>query len=393
MKILIAGSGISGLTSAISLALRGEEVELLEQSQTPQEYGGGLQLSANGCKILESLGVLDQLTTLSFSPDHIEMRIGSSGKLVFQLEIKRTSVDRWGAPYIHIHRGDLIEALMSRLNELSPNSLKLNSRLQSYEHTDKGVIAHLSSGEKLHCDILIAGDGIRSTVRQQMHPTHQNRFTGYTAWRSQVPLTKLSGDSVPKSACVWVGNKSHAVTTRVKGGDIVNFVGITSQQDWQEEDWKIEGTQQEALNDFTNWHPLIGNILENSNNLYRWAIFDHAPLPHWSDSNVVLIGDAAHPILPSMAQGAVMAIEDGYILAQLLNEHGANPTTLKLFETTRKNRIETVRRLSSSNLNLFHHCTPFGIATRYLPLWIISRIAPTLLHRRHDKIYNYFFRG
>jgi len=213
------------------------------------------------------------------------------------------------------------------------------------------------------------------------------RFTGNVAWRAVVPIEKLGEHVPPSTGCIWAGAGKHAVTTRVKGGRSVNFVGIVEQDNWREEGWKLEGSKEDALQDFGNWNPLLRKIIEESDTLYRWALFDRAPLKKWSDGNVVLLGDAAHPMLPSLAQGAVQSIEDAYVLAQELGRSKNVAAGCERYFSERIERTSRVQKGAAANVRMFHRSTSLSQALTYIPMWMISQFFPSLLHRRNDWLY------
>ena len=232
----------------------------------------------------------------------------------------------------------------------------------------------------------MAADGIHSNLRQQITVNDKARFTGNVAWRAVVPVDRLRNPP-PLSACVWTGEGKHAVTTRVRGGEWVNFVGIVEQDDWQVEGWRVKGSSSEALQDFGNWNDSITDIIQRSGDLYRWALLDRPPLPKWSDKAAVLIGDAAHAMLPSMAQGAVQCIEDAWVLAEC-HEKNCNATTANQeFYHQRIGRTQRIQAQSAANLRLFHKRGLLNQVACYAPIWLAGKLLPEAVYRRNDWIY------
>lgn len=387
-KIIISGAGIAGLATAIACRLHGFKIAVYEQASEISEVGAGLQVSANGFKVLQALGVIPHLQNSYFEPENIELRIGETGQQVFAIPMKGLSEKRWGAPYIHIHRADLMNGLLARLEELAPQCIHLNTRITHYKETETTVLAYDQQGNEINADLLIGADGIHSAVREQLLGNDNPRFTGNIAWRVTVPISRLTSPP-PPNACVWVGDQKHAVTTRIKSGKVVNFVGIVEQSHWQEEGWKIKGSKEQALADFKHWDSTVTDIINASDEFYRWALFDRAALPTWHAQQVVLVGDAAHPMLPSMAQGAVQALEDAWILAQHLNKEPNTRQALRDYFATRYKRTKKIQTLSARNLRLFHKKP--GIQRNLLlkPAQLIAAINPNLLHKRHDWVYGY----
>ena len=388
-QALIVGGGIGGLCAAISLRLTGWDVQVFEQASQITEIGAGLQVSPNGVKILERIGVMERLNSALFEPEAIEIRMGISGRPILYLPMKGAAAQRWGAPYIQVHRADLITALLARLEALQRGAVQTGCAVRGYAPCKDGAEVILTNGQRIQADLVIGADGIHSKIRHQMLGPDAPRFTGNYAWRALVPKAQLDALAPPPSGCIWAGPKKHAVTTYVRGGDVVNFVGIVEQTIWREESWSRTGDRQEALADFDGWAPPITAILEQAEVLHKWALFDRDPLPQWHDGHVVLIGDAAHPMLPSMAQGAVQSLEDGYHLARTLGAaEGANiPVACARHYAQRIARTIKVQRVSAENLQLFHKSSRAAQMMSYAPIWLAGQLTPSLVHRRNDWLY------
>ena len=392
MKAAIAGGGIGGLTAAICLLKAGWDVTVFEQALEISEIGAGIQISPNGVKILERLGMMAELEDALFEPEAIELRIGASGREVFYLPLKGVAEKRWGARYIQIHRADLINGLLAVIDQLQLGVVKTGRTVTGYEKTEQGVQINLADEGTLHFDLLVGADGVRSNIRSQMLGKDQPRFTGNVAWRAIVPIEKLQDHVPPPTGCIWAGAGKHAVTTRIKGGSMVNFVGIVEQEDWREEGWKLEGAKEDALRDFGGWNPLLGKIIQETDTLYRWALFDRAPLERWSDGPVVLLGDAAHPMLPSLAQGAVQSIEDAYVLAQELGKTDSISDACRSYFARRIERTSRVQKGAAANVRMFHRRHWFSQFLTYGPMRLVSQFAPSLLHRRNDWLFGKEFK-
>ena len=387
MKALIAGAGIGGLASAIALALRGCEVAVFEQAPELTEIGAGLQISPNGWHVLQALGVSDGLRATLFEPEAIEMRMGQGGAEVFRLPMRGYARDRWGAPYIHIHRADLVAALEARLLGLHTGSIHTGHAVVSYEQTEGAASLTLADGTKYVGDIIIGADGLHSVIRTQMLGADTPRYTGNVAWRAVVPIEALGALEPPPTACVWVGHKRHAVTTRLRAGTLANFVGMVETDVPAEESWRAEGHRADAQAAFDGWAPEIRAILEKADVLHHWALFDRAPLPRWHEGRVAVMGDAAHPMLPSMAQGAVQALEDAWVLSKSLEEHATPQEGFAAFYKQRIDRVSRVQKGSAANARLFHHAHTPGRWAFYRPMGLAARLAPNAFHARQDWVY------
>lgn len=389
MRAIIVGGGIGGLAAACALALRGWRVEVLEQAEALEEVGAGLQISPNGTKVLNALGVMDSLEPALFEPISVDLRLGQSGRAVFSIPMQRIARSRWGAGYFQVHRADLVEALRARLEALQADAIRLGVKVYGYRQDASGICALKSQEESEPADLLIGADGIRSVIKRQMLGQVGPRFTGNVAWRTVVPVDQLGDHAPPRSGVVWAGSGRHAVTTYLRAGALVNFVGIVEQDNWRGEGWHHSGDPQHAKADFNGWHPSISAILNAAGPMHRWALFDHAKLPRWSDGRAVLLGDAAHPMLPSMAQGAVMALEDAWVLARSLDGAAEPAEAAQRFYDARISRVTGVQRRSAANARLFHLPNALVRSFAYSPLWAASRMAPSMLQGLQDRIYGH----
>tara|TARA_R110000787_G_scaffold14647_1_gene45024 strand:- start:5786 stop:6991 length:1206 start_codon:yes stop_codon:yes gene_type:complete len=389
MKILIAGGGIGGLTAALALTQFGHDVVVLEQAEALGEVGAGLQISPNGMKVFEALGMSDRIAANAFQPEGIELRMGRSGRVVFDIPLGLSAADRWGAPYLHLHRADLVDALAAELAERAPGAVRLGAKIASYTQDGQSVTVTLEDGTHVDGGVLVGADGIHSVVRGAMLGPDKPRFTGNVAWRAVVPIERLGDDLPPPTACAWVGKGRHAVTYRLRGGALANFVGVVEHDGWQVESWSGEGLREDALRDFAGWHPVITNMIRQADVLNRWALYDRPDLPRWHDGRVVLLGDACHPMLPFLAQGAVMAIEDAWVLAARLSEGGDVTHALAAYERDRRGRTAAVQAGARNNAKLFHRHNPVTQLATYGPMWLAGRAAPGFVHSRNDWIYGH----
>jgi salicylate hydroxylase len=383
MKVLVAGGGIAGLAAACAVALRGCDVEVYERAPALTEIGAGLQISPNGWRVLEALGVTDHLASKLFEPEAIELRMGRSGRRVWSLPMGQAARDRWRAPYVLVHRADLVEALATRLNELSPGALRLNVGIAGY----KGNALLFDDGPSKKADVIIGADGLHSIIREHMLGPEKPTFTGNVAWRAVVPLDALGRDAPPEAVTVWAGNGRHAVTTRIRAGDMVNFVGMVETPEPGPEGWRITGTAEDAMRDFHDWARPIRRVIEEAQVLHRWALFARAPLPRWNDGSVILIGDAAHPMLPSFAQGAVQALEDAWVLAGLLVQEQDPATAGATFYQNRIQHVSRVQAMSQQNARMFHKAGGMRGLVYYGGMAAVTGVAPSIIRARQDWVY------
>ena len=389
MKILISGGGIGGLTAALCFLHHGAEVTVLEQAPELGEVGAGIQIPPNAMKVFAALGLDAALAEIAFRPLAIEARMGRSGLELFQIPLTEYAVNRWGAPYLHIHRADYIAVLAAALRAQSPDALQLGGEVAGYCQTEEAVEVRLADGRRISGDALIGADGIHSPVREQMLGAEKPIFTGNVAWRAVVPMAALGAHAPRPTACAWMGPGKHCVTYRLRRGTLANFVGVVERDDWTTESWTERGTRGEALADFADWHPTITRLLGEADTLYRWALFDRAPLPRWVDGRVALLGDAAHPMLPFMAQGAAMAVEDAWVVAREVTQKTSPARGLEAYQHLRQTRASRVQAGSRANAKTFHKRRILGQLATYGPMWLAGKFAPMAVHRRQDPLYGY----
>ena len=391
MKVLIAGAGIGGLTSALCLLQRGFEVQIFERAPSLGEVGAGIQLPPNAMKVFEKLGISEALKKAAFAPNALEARLGEDGRKVFSVPIEAR---RWGGPYLTIHRADYIEVLKSQVLKQSPKSLKFNTNVVSYNSSSAGIAFQTSSGEMVSGDVLIGADGIKSAIRGQMLGAGKPRFTGNVAWRAVVPASALN--AAPRhTSCAWFGRGKHAVTYPLRGGELVNFVGVVERDEPLNEGWRERGKLSVLQADFAQWDSYLAEVINaiSPDDLFRWGLYDRAPLERWTDGHTALLGDAAHPMLPFMAQGAAMAVEDAWVLADELSNSDDIGAALSHYENRRKPRASMAQAASRANMKTFHQRSTLGQIMTYGPMWLAGSYAPSIIRRRLDKYYAYDVTG
>lgn len=392
MKVLIAGGGIAGLTAAISLALRGASVDILEQSDRLGDVGAGIQLSANAMHVMRKIGLAEQLEQTACEPISGTLRQFKTGKPYFSTPLKHAHQQRYGAKYLHIHRADLIAALYEKAQSMGV-TLHLGQRLASYNQDMNGITAISHSGQAFTAGLLIGADGIHSCVRDAIlkkYTTNTNsaEFTHQVAWRGLVPSDRVPKALISPDANVWLGPKRHFVAYYLRGGDLINFIAIEERNAWTQESWTTQGNIEELRSAFADWDPAIGQLLQATQDCYLWGLFDRPPLPSWHDGRAVLIGDACHPMLPFMAQGGAVSIEDAYILADQLTTQTNLQRALKAYEAIRKPRATMVQTLSKSNAKIYHASGRTGELKKRVQFCVANAI-PQIANLRLDKIYGH----
>lgn len=391
MKIAIIGAGIGGLTAALCLHRHGFDVQIFERHSTLEEVGAGIQIGPNGCKVLRKLGLLEQVQHLAFVPQAADMRLGDTGRVIFSLPLAKQCEQRYGAPYLNIHRADLQNVLTHAVQQQMPHALQLGYELKDLRQDPQQVHLAFVNGHHVSTDLVIGADGVRSKVRQQVFNIEDGHFTGMAAWRMTIPSERLAKHLIPPKATVWVGAGKHLVTYYVRGGQLVNVVGVVEQSSWPYDEWICQGSKQDLLNDYQGWHSIIQQLLQagDDTEFYQWALREIKPLDSWSLGRVSLLGDACHAMLPFMAQGAVMAIEDAWVLAQQLKQHTPPQFSkaLATYEQLRKGRTSKVQATARRNGQLYHQSSRVGQGVFYSPLWLASRFMPDFFAKQLDWLF------
>src|SRR3984957_15519717 len=251
---------------------------------------------------------------------------------------------QYGAPYYHFHRADLI-ALLAKA--FGPKDIKLGRRLVDIEQDESGVTAHFQDGASERGDFLIGADGIHSRVRERLFGEEKPRFSGQIAYRGLAPAERVAHLRLPLDVTNWVGPDGHFVHYYVSAGRFLNFIAVSEEATWTRERWSDRGSISDAAKNYEGWHPQVATILTAVDERFKWALFDRNPLPEWTQGRVTLLGDACHPMLPFMAQGAAQAIEDGATLAACLKNTAFNvPTAFQAYVASRKPRTTILQERS-----------------------------------------------
>jgi len=354
-RVLVAGGGIGGLTAALALLRMGCDVEVFEQAPELKELGAGLQLAANGTRALYALGVGEELKALSCEAEGKEIRLWNSGETWKLHDLGKVSVERYGYPYLTVYRPDLLGVLERAVRREKPGAIHLGAKCVGFEQTSDSVTVRLEDGGAVEADALIGADGVHSRVRQGLFGPDKPEFTGVVAWRGIVPMEALPRHMARMVGSNWVGPGGHVVHYPLRGGKVMNFVGAQERSDWRVESWTARGTQEELRADYAGWHDDVHALIRNIPIPYKWALMVRAPMERWTIGRVSLLGDACHSMVPFLAQGANMAIEDGYILARALTESDADvPARLQTYERARRERTRRAVEGSAANIQRFH---------------------------------------
>ncbi len=389
MHVLIAGGGIGGLAAAAALLQRGIDVDVYEQASELKEVGAGIQISPNGNKVLDALGVFTRLKELSCDPVRKEFRLWNTGRPWPMLSLGATVVEKYGYPYLTVYRPDLHAALADRVRALKPDAIHLDSGVAGLEQDADGVELLLRKGSRLRGDALLGADGVRSVVRNTLWGPTDPAFSGMVAWRGLIPMDVLPERLRTPVGSTWIGPGGHVVTYPLHRSKIMNLVATIEGKTWPHPGGSAPGTTEECLHDFAGWHEDVQTMIRLAPSLLKWALARRDPIPQWTQGRVTLLGDAAHATLPFLAQGAVHSIEDGTVLARCLEGVALAdvPAALQRYEAARIERTSRMVRGATANTERFHspELATESSAEKYLEReWSASPI-----FERYDWLYRY----
>jgi salicylate hydroxylase len=354
-RIAIVGGGIGGLAAALALIRQGIAVDVYEQAPELKELGAGVQISSNGTRVLYSLGLGPVIEKTGVIVAGKEIRLWSTGQTWKLFDLGAVSVERYGFPYMMFHRGDLHAALLDGIRRTQPDAIHLSRKCVAVAPRSDQVEIQFENAEPVVAPIVIGADGVQSRVRLSVFGADRPEFTGIVCWRGLIPRDRVPAGIKMDVGTNWVGPGGHVVHYPVRAGTLLNFVGLMERDDWRVESWTVQGTKDEFINDFRNWNPLIHACIREVQTPFKWALFARPPMPAWTKGRVSLLGDACHSMLPMLAQGAVMALEDGCVLGRCVKRYGVGPQALQAYETARRERANRAVAGSADNARRFHN--------------------------------------
>lgn len=386
MRIGIVGGGIGGVALAGALLQRGFEVRIFERAPAFGEIGAGIQMTPNAVKVIKALGLLDKMLAAGFLPRALVGRNWRSARENFRTPLIDTCPVLYDAPFIHIHRADLHAILATMVPDgVATFGVSCTGIRQE---KDKAV-ALFSDGTEFEADLIVGADGVRSVVRSALFGAEDPRFTGHMCYRAVVPVEGVV-DYVSPDTSFWLGPHGHVVTYYVRGGKAVNIVAVTETASWVEESWNAPSTKEEMLGAFRGWHRNVETLFQRVDQVFKWGLFDRDPMKTWSEGRVTLLGDAAHPMLPFLSQGAAMAIEDAYVLAAALDAHGQDvASALRDYEAERLPRTSRVQLEARERGRTYHLPSPLAQAKRDFMYWLRGLFNPQASGIRANWVYEY----
>lgn len=398
LHVIIAGAGVAGLTAALALARHGHRITILERAHVIEEIGAGLQLSPNATAIYREIGVLERILRFALAPEILRVRRGRDAVEIMSLPYGPLAEVRWGAPHLVIHRADLQRVLLEAAAANPAISIRTGTAALGFAASESGVqVGGRMGGANVRFDgdLLIGADGLNSAVRERLGLGEEDRpiYSGRTAWRAVLPAAAAPREALTLETNLWLGPKAHLVHYPLRGGEAVNIVAIVEDQ-WQrgedagpaEEFWRQPGEARRIRGRFLGWSRQARALIEAVDEWKRWPLFDRVPARRWSVDRVVLMGDAAHPVLPFLAQGACLAVEDAAALAKALaSSDGDVNKAIAHYERMRLPRAAEMRLASRRQGAIYHLSGPFA----YVRDIVMARLPRERLMARLDWIYQY----
>lgn len=377
--VTILGAGIGGLTAAVALARRGARVTVLEQAPAITEVGAGLQISPNGVRVLEALGQGEAARDRAVHGHGVWLRDGVSGHEVIDFNFDKVAP---GATFLLFHRADLIDLLADAARDAGV-TIRCGVRVERVIPSLTTAQVQLVGEGAQEMGFIIGADGLRSVAHRAMNGARDPFFTGQVAWRATVPATGRE----PAEATVYMGPGRHMVTYPLRGGTMVNLVAVEERDAWADEGWTHQDDPDNLRRAFSGFCDDAQALLERVDRVHLWGLFRHPVAVNWHYGHCALLGDAAHPTLPFMAQGAVMAIEDAWVLAACLDRDGPDAGPAR-YQQLRRARCEKIVNAASRNARNYHYANPVARRLGHEALRVAGRLAPRQVFNRFRWIYD-----
>ena len=349
LRIAIAGGGVGGMTAALALQAKGHKVTIYEKAGSFGRIGADVNLTPNAVHALDGLGLGAALRETGARSEFRISRMWDDGRETSRFPMSAAAEEKYGAPQLAIHRADLLNALQSAL---APDTMQFGAGVAGVEQGADGATLLLEDGTRAEADVVIGADGIHSVIRTALFGPDAPKFSGLVSWRAVVPRDSLGDLPNLDSFTKWWGPEAERqiVTFPLTRGEEIFIFATTGQDGWGDEGWTLPGDIDELRAAYGDFHPEAQALLGAVDEVMRSALHIREPMPQWSKGRVTILGDAAHPMVPFMAQGACMAIEDAIVLARALDEGAADvPAALTAYEDSRRDRTAAIQRGSLAN--------------------------------------------
>ena len=385
LRIAVIGGGIGGLTAARALLRRGQQVHVYESSPELKEIGAGVALGPNAMKALRSLDLEDPVRAIGYQAPYQQLRTWK-GRMISRTDAT-VAAQRFGANGCTIHRADLLDVLAQ---SVPSDVVTLSARCAAVTTSDTGASARFTDGTEIEADVIIGADGIHSAVRAALFGPDAPRFTGKICYRGIIGVAELPARRIEPYEGLWLGPHGALVVYGVRRGELINVVAHYDDATYKHESWIAECDRQEILDRYRRWHPSLRELFAAGDLWYKWALYDRDPIPAWTKGRTTILGDAAHPMLPYLGQGAGQAIEDGCVLAAAIGKLGEDPVgALELYERSRRPRASRVVLTSRARGDDNHLVSPVAALARDVRIAIRRRFSRDLTGRGESWIADY----
>lgn len=374
-EITVIGGGVGGFAAALACARHGSSVTILERAEAITEVGAGLQISPNGWVVLQALGLADTVAAQATHGQAVRLRDFRKGAEVFTIPLSD--------PFHFVHRADLLDTLHAAAVEAGV-AIRLGVTVTEIEAEEHAVHLTLKDGTRETHPFVIAADGLHSAARKHLNPRSKPFFTGQVAWRALIPT-----DALPPEAHVFMGPGRHLVRYPLRGGELTNIVAVEERDAWAPEDWALTDDPRNLRTAFTDFCPEIKDLLADVEVPNLWGLCRHAVAETWFNGPLALLGDAAHPTLPFLAQGANMALEDAWVLADCLAGIAETGEALHTYQAARKPRTARIVQAANDNAANYHlRPGPYRVAA-HTALRAAARFAPHAVTNRFNWLYHH----
>jgi 2-polyprenyl-6-methoxyphenol hydroxylase-like FAD-dependent oxidoreductase len=379
-KIIVVGAGVGGLAAALAFRQRGADVTVLEQAEAITEVGAGLQISPNGGVVLDALGLADNLAQRSVKAETVQLRDYRRGAPVVALDLASHAADQ---TYLFVHRADLIDVLATAVRKAGVH-VRL---LQKVDQLVPGrvPVVSLANGAQMQADLVVGADGLHSKARVALNGEAEPQFTGQVAWRATVPNDLELGSQ----AQVFMAPHRHLVCYPLRGGDLVNIVAVQERAAWVAEGWNHQDDPEALREAFRDFGGQAKHLLDRVDQVHLWGLFRHPVAEQWHGDGLAILGDAAHPTLPFLAQGANLAFEDAWTLVDSLVRAGSQAEGLELYQSRRRDRAVRVIEAANGNAWKYHLSFPPLRFAAHTAMRLMGRFMPEKMVRQFDWLYRH----
>jgi salicylate hydroxylase len=385
-RIAIIGGGIGGLTAAQALLRRGFEVSVYESQPELKEIGAGVALGPNAMKALRAIGLEEPVRAIGWEAQAHALRNWKNARAIM-LTPNDMQVARYGAAGCFAHRADLLDALA---NELPAEIVTLGARCVAVDGGGEVASARFTDGSVIEADVIVGADGIHSAVRTSLFGEDAPRFTGKICYRSVIPIDAVPGGPPAPESVTWLGPHGAIVVYRLRRGELINVVSHYDDPTYTHESWITECDRAEVIERYSGWHESLVRLFSASELWYKWALYDRDPIPQWTRGRATILGDAAHPMLPYLGQGAGQTMEDGVVLASALASMPDDlPAALALYERSRRPRASEVVLAARARGADNHLASPLAALRRDLTIAVRKRLRSDQEGRGAGWIWDY----